>query len=123
MRRIADRLRIHDDVEEFLTSEDWVDLYEIVRGHLVTGRSLGLKETAPLAGFAWSSDEVGGTLAMVNYDRAVDDSDPAAQAEAQAWIVRYNEDDVRATAALREWLDGPANELPSIVDADPRVKT
>jgi predicted RecB family nuclease len=122
MKRIADRLGILDEVGEFLASEDWVDLYEIVRGHLVTGRSLGLKETAPMAGFAWSSDEVGGILAMVNYDTAVDDADPAAQAEAQAWIVRYNEDDVRATAALRDWLDGPANELPSIADADTGAK-
>ncbi len=122
MKRIAARLGIRDDVGAFLASEDWVDLYEIVRGHLVTGRSLGLKETAPLAGFIWSSDEVGGTLAMVNYDTAVDDADPTAQAEAQAWIVRYNEDDVRATATLRDWLDGLANELPSIADADPRAQ-
>ncbi len=121
MRRIADRLGIQDDVAAFLSSEDWVDLYEIVRGHLVTGRSLGLKETAPLAGFAWSCDEVGGTLAMVHYDVAVDDADPAAQADSRAWIVRYNEDDVRATAALRDWLDGPANQLPSVAEADPRV--
>ena len=122
MRRIAERLAVSDDVAEFLSSEDWVDLYEIVRGHLVTGRSLGLKETAPLAGFAWSCDEVGGTLAMVNYDSAVDDADPAARAEARAWIVRYNEDDVRATAALRDWLDGPANQLPSVAAADPRAR-
>jgi predicted RecB family nuclease len=122
MKRIADRVGIADEVGEFLASEDWVDLYGTVRGHLVTGRSLGLKQTAPLAGFAWSSDEVGGTLAMVNYDTAVDDSDPTAQAEAKAWIVRYNEDDVRATAVLRDWLDGPANGLPSIADADPRAQ-
>jgi predicted RecB family nuclease len=119
MKRIADRLGNRCDVDAFLASEDWVDLYEIVRGHLVTGRSLGLKETAPLAGFAWSSDEVGGTLAMVNYDTAVDDADPAEQAEAQEWIVRYNEDDVRATAALRVWLDSGANDVPSIAEADP----
>jgi hypothetical protein len=59
---------------------------------------------------------------MVNYDVAVDDADPVAQAEAQAWVVRYNEDDVRATAALRDWLDNPVNELPSIAGADPRAK-
>jgi predicted RecB family nuclease len=36
------------------------------------------------------------------------------RAAAQEWILEYNEDDVRATAALREWLDGPARDLPSI---------
>ena len=117
MRRIADRLGLLAEVAEFIASEEWVDLLEVVRTHLVTGRSMGLKEVAPLAGFTWQSNEVGGDLAMVNYDAAIDDDDPIAQAAARAWILTYNEDDVRATAALRYWLDGPANELPSIADA------
>jgi predicted RecB family nuclease len=116
MTRIADRLRIRADIDEFLRSEDWVDLYAVVRDHLVTGRSQGLKQVAPLAGFAWTSDEAGGTQAMVAYETAVEDADPLAQAEAQRWILEYNEDDVRATAALRDWLDRPANELPSIAE-------
>jgi predicted RecB family nuclease len=119
MKRIAERLGLGDEVQAFLASHDWVDLLEVVRGHLVTGRSLGLKQTAQLAGFAWRSEEVGGDLAMVAYDRAVDDADPAAAAEARGWILEYNEDDVRATAALREWLDRTANELPSIAEAGP----
>jgi predicted RecB family nuclease len=119
MRPIAERLGLVDEVEAFLSSNDWVDLLEVVRRHLVTGRSLGLKETAPLAGFAWRADEVGGDLAMVAYDRAVDDAEPAAAAEARHWILEYNEDDVRATAALREWLDRAGNLLPSIAEAWP----
>ena len=119
MRRIAARLELGDEVEAFLASDDWVDLLEVVRRHLVTGRSLGLKQTAQLAGFAWRADEVGGDLAMVAHDRAVDDADPAAAAEARDWILEYNEDVVRATAALREWLDGAANDLPSIAEAGP----
>ena len=78
---------------------------------------MGLKETAPLASFAWSYDDAGGTLAMVKYDQAVDAGDPASREEAQHWILEYNEDDVRATAALRAWLDGPAQDLPSIAGA------
>ena len=73
------------------------------------------KETAPLAGFAWRTDDGGGTLAIVKYEQATDEqAGPAARATAQEWILEYNEDDVRATAALREWLDGPARDLPSI---------
>ncbi len=117
MRRIADRIGLLAQVDEFIASEEWVDLLEVVRTHLLTGRSMGLKEVAPLAGFAWQSDEVGGDLAMVNYDTAIDDVDPVTRATARAWILEYNEDDVRATATLRYWLDGPANELPSIADA------
>jgi predicted RecB family nuclease len=117
MTRIADRLGLRDEVDRFVTSEAWVDLLEVVKTQLITGRGMGLKETAPLASFAWRSDDIGGQSALVNYDSAADDTDPAAQVEAQRWILEYNEDDVRATAALRAWLDGPARALPSITSA------
>ena len=120
MRRVADRIgrARRDEVDEFVASDGWVDLFEVVKSQLITGRSMGLKETAPLAGFAWRADDSGGTLAIVKYDQATDEeSGPAARAAAQQWILEYNEDDVRATAALREWLDGPARDLPSIASA------
>ena len=122
MTRVADRLGRHvrDEVDEFLASEEWVDLLQVVRDQLITGRGMGLKETAPLAGFSWRADDSGGTLAIVKYEQAVDEeTDPAARATAQQWIVDYNEDDVRATAALRNWLDGPAQGLSSIEGAAP----
>jgi predicted RecB family nuclease len=115
MNKISDRLGLRDEVDEFLASDQWVDLLEVVRSELITGRSMGLKETAPLAGFSWRTDDGGGTLAMVKYEQATDDAaGPARRAAAQQWILEYNEDDVRATAALREWLDGPAGDLPPI---------
>ena len=115
MTRLADRLGLRDEVDEFWGSSNWVDLLEVVREQLITGRSMGLKETAPLAGFAWRSGDSGGTLAIVKYHQAIDDeTSPAGRVAAQEWILEYNEDDVRATAALREWLDGPAREVPSI---------
>jgi predicted RecB family nuclease len=115
MKRLADRLGVRDAVDAFLGSDEWVDLLEVVRRQLVTGRSMGLKETASLAGFAWRSDDAGGTLAIVKYDTAVDEgAEPASRQAAAQWILDYNEDDVRATAALRAWLDGAARTLPSI---------
>jgi predicted RecB family nuclease len=117
MTRVADRLGggRRDEVDAFLASDEWVDLLEVIRGQLVTGRSMGLKETAPLAGFAWRFGDAAGTLAMVKYDEAVDaEAVPGDRAAAQRWILDYNEDDVRATAALRAWLDGAARLLPSI---------
>jgi predicted RecB family nuclease len=76
---------------------------------------MGLKETARLSGFSWRTDDGGGTLAIVKYEQAVDEeADADGRATAQQWILEYNEDDVRATAALRNWLDGPARDLPSI---------
>jgi predicted RecB family nuclease len=117
MRRLADRIGRgrRDEVDEFFASDEWIDLLEVVRDQLVTGRSMGLKETAPLAGFAWRSDDGGGTLAIVKYEQATDEeAGPVARATAQEWLLEYNEDDVRATAALRGWLDEAGRELPSI---------
>ncbi len=90
------------------------------RDQLITGLpSNGLKTIAPLAGFAWRGDDVGGDLAMVRYLEATSDEDEAVRAAARRWILDYNEDDVRATAHLREWLDSKANSFPSIVEAEP----
>jgi predicted RecB family nuclease len=51
---------------------------------------------------------------MVRFVEAASDGDDAVASEARRWILEYNEDDVRATAALREWLDGPARLMPSV---------
>ena len=79
---------------------------------------MGLKKVAPLAGFSWRGPEVGGDLAMVRYLEATSAPDESVRDEARRWILEYNEDDVRATAALREWLDQCAGELPSIEDVE-----
>lgn len=120
LRRLAARCGLEDEVEEFIRSEQWVDLLPIVRDQLITGLpSMGLKTVAPLAGFSWRGDDVGGDSAMVRYVEATRGDDPSLRSEARRWILDYNEDDVRATAALREWLDQRASLLPSIEDAVP----
>jgi predicted RecB family nuclease len=53
---------------------------------------------------------------MVRYAEAIDITDPELQISGQQWLLGYNEDDCAATASVREWLDGPANHLPSIAD-------
>jgi len=120
LRRLAVRCGVEDEVEDFIQSEQWVDLLPVVRDQLITGLpSMGLKTVAPLTGFSWRGPEVGGQMAMVSYMEATSDPDQAVRASAQQWILDYNEDDVRATAALREWLDRGATLLPSIEDAAP----
>jgi predicted RecB family nuclease len=116
LRRIAERLGLglEAEIEAFITSEEWVDLYEVFSGQLVTGTRMGLKVVAPLAGFHWRGDEAGGGQSMVRFVEAASDGDDAVASEARRWILEYNEDDVRATAALREWLDGPARLMPSV---------
>ncbi len=117
MRRIAARCNLGEEVEQWLMSSEWNDMWEIVKSQLVTGRSLGLKNVAPLAGHSWRGDDVGGTTAMVRYAEAVAGPDPSVRARARDWLLAYNEDDVRATWALREWLDRVGPELPSVETA------
>jgi predicted RecB family nuclease len=120
LRRLAARCGVEEDVDEFIRSEQWVDLLPIVKDQLITGlASMGLKTVAPLTGFSWREGDVGGVLAMVRYVEATSDGDPLLRAAAQQWILEYNEDDVRATAALREWLHQCASLLPCIEDAAP----
>jgi predicted RecB family nuclease len=121
LRRLAARCGREDEVADFIRSEQWVDLLPLVRDQLITGLpSNGLKTVAPLTGFAWRGDDVGGDQAMVRYLEATSDEDGVDRAEARRWILDYNEDDVCATAALREWLDQSAGLLPSIAEAERR---
>jgi predicted RecB family nuclease len=120
MRRLAAECGIEVQVEGFLQSDEWVDLLPIVRNQLVTGLpSMGLKTVAPLAGFSWRGAHVGADLAMVRYVEATRGDTYALRTVARQWILEYNEDDVGATAAVREWLDQSASLLPSIDDAAP----
>jgi predicted RecB family nuclease len=119
MRRVAALCGMEERVEGLLGSDQWVDLYPIVKKQLVTGRGMGLKKMAPMAGFSWRGPEVGGDLAMVRYLEATSDEDETVRDRARQWILEYNEDDVRATAALRDWLDRSASSLPSIDEAVP----
>jgi predicted RecB family nuclease len=118
MRRLGALLGLEDEVEQFLASDVLIDLLEVVRRQLVTGTPMGLKTVAKLAGFAWHGEDGGGALAMVRYAEAVGDPHAAVRSAARRWILEYNEDDVRATAALREWLDGDARLLPSVADIE-----
>ena len=120
LRRLAALCGLEDEVDDFIRSEQWVDLLPIVKDHLITGlQSYGLKTVAPLAGFSWRGEDVGGVAAMVRYFEATADPDPSLRVAAQQWILQYNEDDVGATAALRQWLDQCASLLPSIETTAP----
>ena len=116
MRRIAQPLGLEEEVEAFIGSDQWVDLYEVFGRQLVTGTRIGLKMVAPLAGFRWRGNDASGSQAMVRFAEATSDCDDAVRSRARCWILEYNEDDVLATAALRNWLDGEARLLPSVTE-------
>ncbi len=89
----------------------WIDLHELAKRQIQTEGPLGLKQLAMAAGFHWRDANPSGEASMVWYEVASRDDAPAALASRER-IVAYNEDDCRATKALRDWLNGPARSLP-----------
>ena len=83
--------------------DHFVDLLPIVRGNFFGVAGLSIKQTAPAFGFHWRDDDPGGLQSQVWLEQ----SRGADGADADTWrerILAYNEDDVRATAALRAGL-------------------
>ncbi len=105
-------------IEDLVTSSSWVDLLEVCRTSLVTGRPMGLKHMAALAGFRWEDPDPGGEQSMTWYHQAVNDDDAAVRARNRRRILTYNRNDVEATLALREWLDTQGSALASISSLD-----
>lgn len=106
-------------VAAFCAGPEWIDLYQLVREQYVVTGSLRLKALAPLAGFAWRDPDPGGENSMAWYRGAIG-ADGPAQPRLAARVLEYNEDDVRATLALRRYLGESAVELPTVADLDRR---
>ena len=91
------------EVRGFISSPYWVDVHEAVSTQFVSTSGLGLKVVAPAAGFAWRDPDAGGEASLGWYR----DAQAARGVERDAGrtrILAYNEDDVRATRAVREWI-------------------
>lgn len=100
------------DSPELPTVEEWAaftdryfcDLLPIVKQNLIGVAGHGLKVIATKgAGFNWRDEDPGG---LQSQDWLVDarSNDEVVAAEARRRLREYNHDDVRATAAVREWL-------------------
>ncbi|MFZ0768270.1 MAG: TM0106 family RecB-like putative nuclease, partial [Acidimicrobiales bacterium] len=88
----------------------WIDLHEVAKRQLQTEGPLGLKQLAMAAGFRWRDPNPSGEASILWYEEATR-GNASEKSAARARLVAYNEDDCRATKALRDWLNGPAREL------------
>ncbi len=83
---------------------------------------MGLNKIAPVAVFSWRDRVAGGVASMSWYRLAVVyDGEPDLTQRTR--LLEYNEDDVRATLALREWMSprrpgapGAETEVPAMID-------
>lgn len=81
------------------------DLFKLVRSNFFGAHGLGLKVVANRgAGFSWRDDDPSGLNSQRWFDDAVHSPDPHTRRAAKQRVLEYNEDDVRATLALRQWL-------------------
>ena len=91
------------ELKELVDTGLFVDLYRISLTSLQAGtESYGLKHLERLTGFERSDDMGAGSDAIVEYEKWM-----ASEGKDQSCLDRiaaYNEDDVRATQALRDWL-------------------
>lgn len=98
---LADLTTKGAEIEAFIESGLFVDLYAVARNAVQVGtESYGLKHLERLTPFQRTEDIHGGAGAVVEYEAYLTDRDPGHLDH----IARYNEDDVRATHALHEWL-------------------
>jgi len=81
--------------------DHFVDLLPIVRQHYFGAQGLGIKKVAPQFGFGWRDEDPGGLQSQLWLIEARGSDDPAVREAARTRILEYNEDDVRATAAVR----------------------
>ncbi|MCK0439094.1 TM0106 family RecB-like putative nuclease [Gordonia alkaliphila] len=92
------------EVDSFIASDEWVDIYVAVNRNFICPNGKGLKRIAPVAGFSWHDAEASGEASMEWYAAAVGLDGGVTDVSQRDRLLRYNEDDVQATKVLREWL-------------------
>lgn len=91
------------EVESFLSSPEWVDVFAHVKAHFLGPSGLGLKVVAPHAGFAWRQGDFAGEESVTARREALRGNTAVREA-----LLTYNADDVRATRAVRDWMSAGA---------------
>jgi|LauGreDrversion4_2_1035121.scaffolds.fasta_scaffold38581_2 predicted RecB family nuclease len=98
-------------IEDFMTKY-FFDLYPIAQEVVFPVTGYSIKVLAPLAGFNWRMNDAGGGNSIVYYQSATSREIPELERSAAInWLRTYNEDDVRATMAVREYLRLMAKNL------------
>jgi predicted RecB family nuclease len=118
-RRFAGKPGIpsQEEVQSFIDSDGWFDMFGSVRDYFLCSHGKGLKTIAPAAGFTWRDSQASGENSMRWYRDAVGMDGAGPDPSQRQRLLEYNEDDVSATKALRHWMSSPAvNDIPYVGD-------
>jgi uncharacterized protein len=116
MGRFATR---EDEVDDLFRRNVFVDLYRVVRQGLRAGvESYSIKRLEPLAGYTRQMDLRQATEELITFEAALEDETARDAGETKRVVAAYNEDDCRATLALRDWLEERRAELTARLDED-----
>ena len=109
MGRFATR---EDEVDDLFRLGVFVDLYRVVRQGVQAGvESYSIKRLEPLCGYERRVDLRAATASLIEFEAALEDGTAAGDAGRQRVVAGYNEDDCRATLALRDWLEDRRRDL------------
>jgi predicted RecB family nuclease len=111
MGRFATR---EDEVDDLFRLGVFVDLYRVVRQGIRAGvESYSIKKLEPLCGYARRVDLKLATVNLIAFEAALDERTASGSGERgrREIVAGYNEDDCRATLALRDWLEARRAEL------------
>ena len=100
-----------DEVDDLFRLGVFVDLYRVIRQGVQAGvESYSIKRLEPLCGYRRQVDLRAATASLIAFEAALEDGTAAGDAGRQT-VAGYNEDDCRATLALRDWLEDRRAEL------------
>ena len=109
MGRFATR---EDEVDNLFRLGVFVDLYRVVRQGIRAGvESYSIKRLEPLCGYTRQMDLRQATENLIAFEAALEDGTAENAEETRTVVAAYNEDDCRATLALRDWLEERRAEL------------
>jgi hypothetical protein len=115
MGRFATR---EDEVDDLFRLGVFVDLYRVVRQGIRAGvENYSIKRLEPLCGYAREVDLRDATASLVAFEAALEDGTAEGDRERRV-VAGYNEDDCRATLALRDWLEERRAELAARLGED-----
>lgn len=111
-----------EQLASFISTGLFVDLFVVARNAIQVGtESYGLKHLERLTGFERGHDIDKGAGAVLEYEKYMAGKDRTSLKR----IASYNEDDVRATRALRDWLLAiRSSDTPwraALLESDPKI--